>query len=117
MQFLHTVASQANILRASSRVGEERCNKALRTLHGGEAIHCTYCSLDSIQLLFRKMPEPAFTPSPPPPTSPSKGVLLSGRIKDRTREMAGIEPILPKFLRVLNGKNCLTMKRFLKGCL
>ena len=64
MQFLHIVASHANILRASSRVGEERCDKALRTLHGGKAIHCPYCSLDSIQLLFRKMPEPAFTPPP-----------------------------------------------------
>ena len=35
MQFLHIVAS--NILRASSRVGEERCNKALRTLYKREA--------------------------------------------------------------------------------
>ena len=78
MQFLHTVASQANILRASSRVGEERCNKALRTLHGGEAIHCTYCSLDSIQLLFRKMPEPAFTPPPPPPHFPFQRSSLVG---------------------------------------
>ena len=116
MQFLHIVASHANILRASSRVGEEGCDKALRTLYKREAIHHTVLPLGSIQLMFRKMPEPAFTPSPPP-TSPSKGVLLSGRIKDRTREMAGIEPILPTFLRVLNGKNCLTMKRFLKGCL
>ena len=52
MQFLHTVASHANILRASSRVGEERCDKTLRTLHGREAIR-TILPLGSIQLMFR----------------------------------------------------------------
>ena len=90
MQFLHIVASQANILRASSRVGEEGCDKALRTLYKREAIHHTVLPLGSIQLLFRKMPEPALTPPPPHPL--------------QTREIAEIEPILPKFLRVLNGK-------------
>ena len=94
MQFLHIVASHANILRPSSRVGEERCSKALRTLHGGEAKHCPYYSPSRLD-----------------------SAAVQERIKDRTREMAEIEPILPTFLRVLNGKNCLTMKRFLKGCL
>lgn len=65
MQFLHIVASHANILRASSRVGEEGCDKALRTLYKREAIHHTVLPLGSIQLMFRKIPEPAFTPSPP----------------------------------------------------
>ena len=64
MQFLHIVASHANILRASSRVGEEGCDKALRTLYKREAIHHTVLPLGSIQLMFRKMPEPALTPSP-----------------------------------------------------
>ena len=59
MQFLHIVASHANILRASSRVGEEGCDKALRTLYKKEAIHHTVLPLGSIQLMFRKMPEPA----------------------------------------------------------
>ena len=90
MQFLHIVASHANILRASSRVGEEGCDKALRTLYKREAIHHTVLPLGSIQLMFRKMSEPALTPSPPPPI--------------RFRQIAEIEPILPKFLRVLNGK-------------
>ena len=92
MQFLHIVASHANILRASSRVGEEGCDKALRTLYKREAIHHTVLPLGSIQLMFRKMPEPALTPPPPPPHPL------------QTREIAEIEPILPKFLRVLNGK-------------
>ena len=70
MQFLHIVASQANILRASSRVGEEGCDKALRTLYKREAIHHTVLPLGSIQLMFRKMPEPALTPSPAPPSPP-----------------------------------------------
>ena len=93
MQFLHIVASHANTLRASSRVGEEGCDKALRTLYKREAIHHTVLPLGSIQLMFRKMPEPAPTPPPPPPPPPLQ-----------TREIAKIEPILPKFLRVLNGK-------------
>ena len=67
MQFLHIVASHANILRASSRVGEEGCDKALRTLYTREAIHHTVLPLGSIQLMFRKMPQPALTPFPPPP--------------------------------------------------
>ena len=48
MQFLHIVASHANILRASSRVGEEGCDKALRTLYKREAIHHTVLPLGSI---------------------------------------------------------------------
>ena len=67
MQFLHIVASHANILRALSRVGEEGCDKALRTLYKREAIHHTVLPLGSIQLMFRKMPEPALTPPPPRP--------------------------------------------------
>lgn len=94
MQFLHIVASHANILRASSRVGEEGCDKALRTLYKKEAIHHTVLPLGSIQLMFRKMPEPALTPFPSPPRPHPL----------QTREIAEIEPILPKFLRVLNGK-------------
>ena len=93
MQFLYTVASHANILRALSRVGEEGCDKALRTLYKREPIHHTVLPLGSIQLMFRKMPEPPLTPAPPPPPHPLQ-----------TREIAEIEPILPKFLRVLNGK-------------
>ena len=69
MQFLHIVASHANILRASSRVGEEGGDKALRTLYKREAIHHTVLPLGSIQLMFRKMPEPALTPPPPPSAS------------------------------------------------
>ena len=80
MQFLYTVASHANILRALSRVGEEGCDKALRTLYKREPIHHTVLPLGSIQLMFRKMSEPALrgggggggggpalTPPPPPP--------------------------------------------------
>ena len=52
-------------------------------------------------------------PHPPP----HKRVLLTRRIKERTREMAEIEHILPTFSMVLNGKNRFTMKRFLKGSL
>ena len=76
MQFLHIVASHANTLRASSRVGEEGCDKALRTLYKREAIHHTVLPLGSIQLMFRKMPEPALTPTlapPPPPSASDQG--------------------------------------------
>ena len=82
-------------------LGKKGVTKLSERLHGREAIH--FLPLGSIPLLFRKMPEPALTlrntPPPPPPTHThthipvSNGVLLSGRIEDRTREMAEWEKL------------------------